>query len=268
MNNQVLIANLSMYDWPEVSADIDYLWNRWQAELAHLGYNAPKILTREDIASHWHSDNALLSQTCGLPFMRSLQPVAEIVGTLNYDVPYFTNGYYCSPILVRNNESRTELAEFKDCIVGVNALDSQSGFNALRNTLIAEDLVSDNAPFFKSLLLTGGHRSSIQALDSGICDVCSVDPVSWALAQVHEPSAQAVKVLHTTDLTPGLPLITSKHLLHGELDKNRWQSDLRDSLRKALDERIEANLFLTDLVQIQEADYLAVSDINIPISRT
>src|SRR3546814_4899140 len=78
-----------------------------------------------------------------------------------------------------------QLADLKGRRAAVNAADSQSGCHALRHA--AMDL-ADEGHFFGSVVLTGSHRASMQAVAAGEADVCAIDCVTWCLLQRSEPA--------------------------------------------------------------------------------
>ena len=90
--------------------------------------------------------------------------------------------------------------------MAVNGADSQSGHAVWRHELGARGLTGS---FFGDVVLSGGHRHSIEAVAEGRADVAAIDAVSMVLAERHEPATAGVRILARTDPTPGLPLITA-----------------------------------------------------------
>jgi hypothetical protein len=71
-----------MYDLPEVSAATDAWWRGVASALRRAGLDAvPEVLTRDPDVDVWHSQNLLLSQTCGYPLTHELASVVELVAT-------------------------------------------------------------------------------------------------------------------------------------------------------------------------------------------
>jgi ABC-type phosphate/phosphonate transport system substrate-binding protein len=64
--------------------------------------------------------------------------------------------------------------------------------------------------FFKSVLVTGSHLASAEAVAQDEADVAALDCVTWAHLQRWRPSLTArLRVVTWTVRSPGLPLITS-----------------------------------------------------------
>ena len=65
------IAQLPMYDWPEVRAATDALWAKIHTALQKRSVGSPDTLDREKSRdTTWLSPQLLLSQTCGLPLVQ------------------------------------------------------------------------------------------------------------------------------------------------------------------------------------------------------
>lgn len=158
-----------------------------------------------DLLSHWRDDNLLLSQCCGYPLV-TLLPDVQVVGQFHYAAPGCEAGNYRSTLMVRREDAGRSLADFRGRVAAVNAPDSQSGYHALRNSLGHDDT------FFQSLVWSGSHRRSLALLQNGTADLAAIDCVSLALFARYEPQAlHGLTEIGKTALTPGLPLITSKH---------------------------------------------------------
>ncbi|MBB1202979.1 phosphate ABC transporter substrate-binding protein [Enterobacteriaceae bacterium 89] len=158
-----------------------------------------------DLLSHWRDESLLLSQTCGYPLMTQL-PEVQVVGQFHYTAPGCVEGNYRSLLVVREEEKGKTLWDFHGRVAVSNSPDSQSGYHALRNSVKHDDA------FFSAVHWTGSHRLSLSALQRRTADIAAIDNVSFALFARYEPEALAgLTVIGETALTPGLPLITSRH---------------------------------------------------------
>ena len=268
-----LKASLNMYAWPEVQASLDQFWQLFQEQLASDGYDLPAQLDHNEREEIWLDEQLGLSQTCGFPLNHSLGDSVTIVGTPDYTCDYVTDGLYASVVLARKSDSRKRLLEFKDSTVAVNSLDSQSGYNALRNLLIEQNCISTtmaaffakgNTPFFFAKgKISNGHRQSMQAVASNLADVCAVDPVSFALAQQYEPTVESLKVIDCTASTPGLPLICSASLFGsngtGAKQFAAYKLAVHSAWRTAAADPVSAPLMLGDMLELPRAAYSAVA---------
>ena len=191
-----------MYDWPEVQAETDALWESLRDHLTDAGVNAPAALTRdEDPWGHWRNPSLALSQTCGLPFSAKLAGHAVLVGAPDYEAPDCAEGAYRSVIIARREGA--EIADLKGARFAYNMRESQSGWAALNKSLVIED-------HFDDVVQSGSHRNSIISVADGQADCAAIDAVSWAMAQRVEPAASRVHVISVTPPTPGLPYITGQ----------------------------------------------------------
>ena len=255
-----LKASLNMYAWPEVQASLEQFWQLFQAQLASDGYDLQARLKHDESEAIWHDDQLGLSQTCGFPLNHLLGDSVTILGTPSYTCDYVSDGLYASVVLVRQTDSREHLSEFKNSTVAMNSVDSQSGYNALRNLLLEQNCInSTTPPFFAKGEYSGGHRQSIQAVASGLADVCAVDPVSFAFAQQFDPATESLKIIDCTASTPGLPLICSPTLFSDAEQMAEYRLAVHNAWRFAAADPVSATLLLGDMVEIPRAAYSAVA---------
>ncbi len=255
-----LKASLNMYAWPEVQANLDHFWQLFQAQMATDGYELQAQLDHDESETIWHDDQLGLSQTCGYPLNHILGDSVTILGTPDYICDYANDGLYASVVLVRQSDGRKHLSEFKDSTVAINSLVSQSGYNALRNLLVEQNCINLDTPtFFAKGELSGGHRQSIQAVASGLADICTVDPISFALAQQFEVAAESLKVIDCTASTPGLPLICSRSLFADAAQLTAYKQAIHKAWGLAAADPLSAPLLLGNMVEIPRAAYSAVA---------
>jgi len=167
------------------------------------------------------SADFLITQTCGLPLVTQLSSDTVVLGTPHYGVDWCESGYYASVIAVRSNDRR-------------------------------------NAPFFKALCISGSHRNSVRMVASGKADICAIDPVSWRLAQEHEPAAKLLKVIDHTPYTPGLPLVSAASAVPTGISIEHWQQTCREAFKQAINSSISRHLFISDIDYIDRKHYEAV----------
>lgn len=252
-------ANLPMYDWPEVSSSLDQFWQLMSQTLTKKGYALPNTLDRQAAEAIWQDEQLVLSQTCGFPLVHKLGLNVRLLGTPTYNCEHFVDGHYASVVLARNNDARESLPEFAGATIAINSLQSQSGFNALRNLLIDRQLVSLGKPgFFAKMHLSGGHRYSMQAVEQNVADVCAIDPVSYALAKKFDPASDSLKIIDLTAATPGLPLVCNRRLFSEQTEFEQWKSDLHIAWQTAASDPIAKPLLLDSIIDIPRKAYEAV----------
>lgn len=201
------VATLPMYDLPEVRGATDGLWAALRAAFREAGVAAPARLSRDvEPPAAWLDPRLVMGQACGLPFVRRLRGRVALLGAPDYGVAGAPPGHYVSAVIVRAGDPRSALAAFRGAVAAVNEVGSQSGHAALMHP--AAPLARDGR-FFAGVRLTGAHAASVAAVAAGAADIAAIDAVTWRLLQRHRPEAARVRVLMTTDPTPGLPLIAA-----------------------------------------------------------
>ncbi len=198
------LFSLPMYDLHR--ADTVALGGALKTVLADRGINATQVWPAQDLLTHWQQNSLLLSQTCGYPLVTRLDKV-QTVGCFHYLAPGCEGIGYRSFLVVRAADSGKRLADFRSQRAVCNAIDSQSGYNALRKRVAA---LPAEGRFFSAVTFSGSHRQSLVALRQNRADIAAIDCVTYALVQRHQPTLlEGLAVIESTPLTPGLPLITA-----------------------------------------------------------
>ena len=238
-----MIAALPMYDWPEMRAETDRLWESLRDHFSDIGVAPPAALTRGgDPWAVWQDPSLVLSQTCGLPFSARLAGKCTLLGAPDYHLPDSPKGAYRSIVIARGEGA--EVMDLQGARFAFNMRESQSGWAALDKSLEIED-------HFGELVQTGAHRESIIAVAEGRADCAAIDAVAWVLAQRHEPAAANVHAIATTPPTPGLPLITSL----ANADRAKAMKEAISFAIAALDAPTRSALALRGFKEWSEADY-------------
>lgn len=198
-----MIASLPMYDFSEIRGATDRFWSLIRDRLQADGIDAPAALHRGDPWGDWNSADLVLSQTCGFPYRTALHDRVELVGTPDYGLPGAPPGYYFSQLVVRADRPG-DWADFVTGRLALNGFDSQSGWAAPQNHAAL------SATRFTRFVKTGAHFNSVIAVCEGLADIAAIDAVTWRIIQRHRPHVAAqLRVVATTEPTPGLPLITA-----------------------------------------------------------
>lgn len=200
-----MIANMMMYQRPELEDAHNTYWQLIRQYLLHAGINAPRELSQAaEEFTVWNHPELVLSQTCGMPYRLWLHEKVQLVGTPDYGLENCPPGYYRSALVVRRNDSRNHLTDFREAIFAYNQSFSQSGYAA------PYWHIKPLGFWFEKRLHTEQHLASASSVAQGRADIASLDAVTWRLIQQHERFAENLRVLDWTTPTPGLPLITSK----------------------------------------------------------
>lgn len=252
-----MFASLMMYARPELAPAHDRYWGLIRDEFAAIGIDAPARLSQDAFGVDvWKSPELVLSQTCGMPYRLWLKDDVTLVGTPDYGLDACPAGYYRSPFVVRADDPRENLSEFKHATFALNQTDSQSGYGAPYFHLQSHGF------WFENLLESGGHLASAKAVADGQADIAALDAVTWRLIEKYELFAQYLRVLEWTAPTPGLPLITAKGR-----DAESMFTAINRAIH-ALSEDDQASLGIRALVQIPKADYFDVPNPPLANDRT
>ena len=244
------LAQLPMYDWPEVRAETDALWAAMAEKLAAFGIDAPDRLDRKTPPGEaWRSPDLLVGQTCGRPYVHGLADHVALLGRPTYLADGAGPGRYCSILVARRADGWNRLREFRGSAAACNSETSQSGWAALIDALPNGETLSG---FFGAVRFTGNHRESIRAVVGGAADIAAIDCVAWALAQRHEPAAGDLKAIGRSPDYPSLPFITSNRRSANETRRigkalRAAVADLPGATRTALG--------LTGIEESRPADY-------------
>lgn len=246
-------ASLPMYDFPEVRWATDALWAAVAQRLTATGIAAASVLDRESTLNGLWTDPALLlSQTCGNPYARQYRDQLRLVATPLYAAPGCDGPRYSSWLMVREDASGRELADFRGTVCAVNSWGSLSGWVAF-----AAVLPEPPGRFFRAAVVTGAHVDSMAAVLAGEADIAAIDCVTYALLQRYRPAATAgLRAIGRTATAPGLPLVTRRDAPDETVEALRaaWRGALADP---ALAEA-RAALLIEGLEILSDADYDAI----------
>jgi len=242
-----MIANLMMYQRPELVEAHAHFWALIHKNLSDAGMDSPETLSQDaEEFFVWKHPDLVLSQTCGMPYRTWLHDKVQLVGTPDYGLDSCPAGYYRSAIIVRADDPRTQVAAFKDALFAYNQTFSQSGFAAPYWHLKPKGL------WFENRLHTEQHLKSARAVATGCADIASLDAVTWRNIETYESFACKLRVLEWTKPTPGLPLITA---LGNDADI------ILKAVTRAiveLDVQSRSQLGIKSVVKIPKEDYLKV----------
>ncbi len=197
-----------MYDWPEVRLATDALWAAIAAAVRARGLDAPDTLDRtRPPEDQWRDPGLLFSQTCGYPYATALRGTVRLVATPVYVAEGCEGPAYRSAIVARAGDPARGLADLRGRTAAYNAPNSQSGYSAFRSAVAP---LASGKPFFSTVLETGGHLKSMQAVAEGNADCAAIDCVCWSMAEHYRVDlASRLKVIAWSDPAPALPFVTS-----------------------------------------------------------
>ena len=254
------VAALPMYNvTPALAGDwralLDHVHQRLRPWLEARGDTLAIVDPETSLQEFWLRDDLLLSQTCGYPLVKALTARVQLVTTPVFTVDGCEGGDYHSVLVTRAAAKVTSLAQCRGLRAAYNTPDSNSGMNLLRSALAP---LAGGQPFFASVIETGGHLASLQALQDDRADVAAIDCVSFAFVLDHRPDlALGLVEIGTTRSAPGLPLIASKRVPAEGVEA--LMSALTDSV--AHDRALAKRLKLDGFVRRPLDDYARILDI-------
>jgi ABC-type phosphate/phosphonate transport system substrate-binding protein len=242
-----MIAALPMYDWPEERAATDALWIAIRDALRSEGIDAPDALARDvGLWDGWLHPELVLSQACSLPYRQRLHGRVTLLGAFDFQLPKCPPGSYQSHIVARADRTGT-FEQLAHGTFALNGFDSQSGWAA------AATLAAAHGIAFTRFLHTGSHRDSARAVAGSNADFACIDAVTWRLVTRHDPAvAAALRIVQSTDPTPGLPLICAA---------GRDPAPVQRALTGAIDRldcALQVDLGLAGFVALAPMTYLAM----------
>lgn len=236
------IAALPMYDFPDLRAAHDALWQALTSRLAAAGVErVPQALSRDlPPVDSWRHPGLLLGQACEYPLAKSHGAAVQIVATPRYSAPGCYGARYRSAIVVRREDSAATLADLKGRRCAVNQIDSNSGMNLLRAAIAP---LADGAAFFGAVTVSGAHIESARMVAAAQADVAALDCVSFAHLQRFDGALTAgLRVVAWSSASPSLPLITTRATDAATL--HRLRNALASIAEDPALEPVRARLFL------------------------
>lgn len=248
------IASLAMYvSPPSVAEATASLWGFLRDALRREGLNGVPDMLDEEIRydAAWTHHDLLLAQTCGYPYVLHLRGKARLVATPVYTHPGCDGPFKCSVIVVGKDSPFETLEDLRGARAAINEPDSNSGVNLFRAVIAP---LARDGRFFSSVIETGGHRASIDAISAGNADVAAIDCVTYGNTLRFDPARlSGIRILAETPRGPGLPFITRASASDEEV------AILRRALREAAVApslaAVRDTLSLAGFAELSDADY-------------
>jgi ABC-type phosphate/phosphonate transport system substrate-binding protein len=218
-------ASLPMYVFPALQPAHAALWTAIRQRMPTLPPHLDLALQPVPEAI---GPEVIFTQICGFPLFRRFRGQAVMLATPSYDLPGCVGATHRAAFVVRKDDTASGLTALRGRVFGCNSLDSNTGMNLPRLSLAR---IAEGRPFFSRVVWTGGHLASLRLLAAGEIDLCSIDCVTWGLAEHHMPALTAgLRVLAWTEPSPCLPFATSVATAPGEA------AALRSALRSVFDD--------------------------------
>lgn len=195
-----MFAALPMYDRPENAAAHDALWAGIREQ---LGFGPEHLDRKTKYDEGWARPDLLVGQICNLPYRARFRERVTRIGAADYGLPDTPAGYYHSVYVVRAEEAPRGLAP---ALLGRFAYSdalSHSGWGAAHAAVASQGLQ------FHTTIRTGSHHASMLAVAEGRADLASIDAITWRMFEAWETSAQGLRVIGRTRVSPGMTFITA-----------------------------------------------------------
>jgi ABC-type phosphate/phosphonate transport system substrate-binding protein len=239
------------------------LQHAWQAlfnefrRLLDDGDQLDKNLVFDTGESVLRDPGLFVGHTCGYPLMRHLQDAVTPFCVPVFNVSGVEGNLYSSRFIVAAESDIGSLAECGGRTVAINNRDSNSGMNVLRHAIAK---LNPAAPFFASVVNSGGHLQSLAAVAEKRADVAAIDCVSFQLIEDRWPElTAAVRSIGDSVKTCGLPLVMPNANLPST-DNQKILVALNKALQQ-LNPRIRQRLHLSHFARVSFADYESILEV-------
>jgi ABC-type phosphate/phosphonate transport system substrate-binding protein len=202
-------ATLPMYCLPEMEAANSAFLAALRRRLRAKGIAAAEtgINGNRGAVSDGAGARVLFTQMCGYPLFKHYREQYRMLATPHYAMPGCVGSRHRAFFMVRADDPARRLEDLRGRIFGCNSLLSNSGMNLPRLSLAR---IAGGMPLFSSIVITGAHVRSLERLDAGSIDVCSIDNVTWGFFRKFRPgAAERYRILDETVSSPSLPFVTS-----------------------------------------------------------
>jgi len=249
-----------MYDFPEVQDSTEKLLAALVEALESCNETAhvqtPDSSVHAELMKMWRSNDMVLSQSCGLPFMEELHQFVNVIGTPTWTDVSDEHGRYQTVIVVRESLDVSSVAELGGLRPVVSNTQSLSGWCSL-GVAIAE--VTNDSSFVRPFVQSGGHARSLQMLQDNNADFASIDAATFRLLKRHRPKlTNGLRLIGRGPVVPATPLHVSKTRAASLSDVSNAVSGVLDrpDLQSAL-----ADIGISGFVRLANSDYDGVMEL-------
>lgn len=192
---------------------------------------------------------------CGLPYVQltrnSDPPVQLLAAPVLQGERYRGLPIYFSDVVVRRESPYRAFADLRGCVWAYNDVDSHSGYNITRYTLIQ---LGETRGFFRRVVEAGFHQEALRMVADGRVDASAIDSQVLAIELRDHPAlAERVHIIETLGPASIQPVVAARHLsatLTQDIRAVLCASSDAPDLRAALDYG-----FITRFVPITDATY-------------
>jgi ABC-type phosphate/phosphonate transport system substrate-binding protein len=252
------IAQLPMYDFPEIRGATDAFWRAVAERLRRAGLSdVPGGLSRHfDRHEAWRHRGLLIGQSCGYPAMTEYREALAIIAVPLYTAAGCEGTRHRSFIIVPAGSPARSVEHLRGGRFALNARDSNSGMNLARHAFAP---LAARGRFFGAVIETGSHAASLALVAREGADTAAIDCVTHAhLARHRAALVGRTRILAETASGPSLPFVTARGTDRGIV------AMLREALAGAAADIASAPgldaLFLAGVAPADESDYAVLLD--------
>lgn len=163
---------------------------------------------------------------CGLPYVQltrsSPAPVELLAAPVLQGERYHDQPVYFSDVIVRRDSPYHVFTDLRGCRWAYNDLDSHSGYNITRYTLVR---LGETRGFFGRVVEAGFHQEALRMVADGRVDASAIDSQVLAIElRDHPDLAGRVRIIETLGPATIQPVVAARHV----------SASLQDDLRAAL----------------------------------
>jgi ABC-type phosphate/phosphonate transport system substrate-binding protein len=198
-----------MYPFPEAAQATADLWNALGVRLTARGLDTRDVVFEDPLAhvTEGIGPSVLFTQFCGYPLFKAFREKGAVLATPSFVFAGCEGPNHRAFFMVRANDPAGRLEDMRGRVFGCNSRLSNTGMNLPRLTLAR---IAEGGPFFRRVVMTGGHLASLDHLRRETIDLCAVDCVTWGLFGKFRPAdAMHYRILAQTGPSPSLPYVTS-----------------------------------------------------------
>ena len=242
-----------MYNFPEIRSALDAFWSGFVVHLKKEGVkNIPAKLTHGiSVQDLWNDPDLLLTQCCGYDLIGRYKDVLVPVAVPHFSAPGCLGSEYSSFVVVRDDNPVGDIMEMRGSIAVINGAESHSGMSALRHLVTSH---SSQGQFFSEVKISGSHIESIHFVKRGIADLGSIDCVTYALLEKHQPqTVWGIRILGRTFYAPAPPYVIRKSDEY-QLAERLWNA-LSQTYNDPALQSIRQKLLLKDVERVSMENY-------------
>ena len=215
------------------------------------------VLEFDHSPAHLLDTGLWFGQTCGYPLMTQLKDHVSPFCVPLFDVPGTDGRFYSSRFIVAADSDIDSIDASRGCVAVMNNPDSNSGMNVLR---YAVSEVAGSDQFFSSVLTSGGHLHSLEAVASGSAEIAAIDCVSYQLIADWRPQlCTEIRIIGDSVKTCGLPLVMA-HADMAVADTETMIKRLNQALALC-DDGVRDTLHLSGFASVHLDDYRSIVEI-------